>query len=59
MKPRIAYVPDPASHAAGDAASRPSLFVRPDGVIAWAATASDADALRRLDTAVRRWVGAS
>ncbi|MEU7041592.1 FAD-dependent oxidoreductase [Streptomyces varsoviensis] len=61
LKPRIAYVPDPASGAApgaapDGAASEPSLLVRPDGVIAWAAASSDADASERLGRAIRRWI---
>ncbi|MEU3627000.1 hypothetical protein [Amycolatopsis coloradensis] len=41
-------------------ASLPSLFVRPDGTIVWADAeeASDENARKLLDTAVRRWVGA-
>ncbi|MFE9060393.1 FAD-dependent oxidoreductase [Streptomyces violaceusniger] len=56
LEHRVAYVADPASET-----SQPSLFVRPDGVIIWAAsrdTASSDDAvLKELDTAVQRWVG--
>ncbi|GAA1092932.1 FAD-dependent monooxygenase [Streptomyces javensis] len=62
---RIAYVADPAS-----AASPPSLLVRPDGVIVWAAAhdtaasdtatpvtaASDDGVLKELDAAIQRWV---
>ncbi|MBO3673877.1 FAD-dependent oxidoreductase [Streptomyces sp. NEAU-YJ-81] len=56
LEHRIAYVADPASDT-----SPPSLFVRPDGVVIWAAsrdTASSDDAvLKELDTAIQRWVG--
>ncbi|AQW51910.1 FAD-dependent oxidoreductase [Streptomyces violaceusniger] len=56
LEHRVAYVADPASET-----SQPSLFVRPDGVIIWAAsrdTASSDDAvLKELDTAIQRWVG--
>ncbi|MEV0276403.1 FAD-dependent monooxygenase [Streptomyces sp. NPDC050610] len=58
LKPRIAYVADPAPESGVALASPPSLCVRPDGVIAGAATSSDADASGWLDTAIRRWVGA-
>lgn len=54
---RIACVSDPAADT-----SLPSLLVRPDGVVVWAATEDaatvDADARTRLDAALRRWAGA-
>ncbi|MCP2168467.1 FAD-dependent oxidoreductase [Goodfellowiella coeruleoviolacea] len=50
---RIAAVADPAADV-----SLPSLLVRPDGVIAWAASArADGHARRELDAALRRWAG--
>ncbi|MCH0558432.1 FAD-dependent monooxygenase [Streptomyces sp. MUM 16J] len=56
LEQRIVYLADPASDA-----SLPSLLVRPDGVVIWAATqdAAPADeAQKRLDAAIRRWAGA-
>ncbi|MEW2454504.1 FAD-dependent monooxygenase [Streptomyces albus] len=57
LEHRIAYVADPAA-----APSSPSLLVRPDGVVVWAATQegapSDAGARTRLEGALRRWAGA-
>ncbi len=46
----VAYVADPD-------ASQPSLFVRPDGVIAWADNGSDDNARKLLATAIERWAG--
>lgn len=46
---RVVHVEDPD-------ASQPSLFVRPDGIIAWADASTD-HPRKLLDTAVRRWVG--
>ncbi|AUI58823.1 FAD-dependent oxidoreductase [Amycolatopsis sp. BJA-103] len=46
----VAYVADPD-------ASQPSLFVRPDGIIAWADNVSDDNARKLLDTAIERWAG--
>ncbi len=50
LEHRIAYVADPDS-------SQPSLFVRPDGIIAWADNVSDDNARKLLDTAIERWAG--
>lgn len=52
LNERIAYVADPAADAA-----LPSLLVRPDGVIIWAAECDSDDAAKRLDAATLRWVG--
>ncbi|ANN17669.1 FAD-dependent oxidoreductase [Amycolatopsis orientalis] len=46
---RVASVADPAP--------LPSLFVRPDGVIAWACDDDADDARKLLDAAIQRWVG--
>ncbi|MFI0797362.1 FAD-dependent oxidoreductase [Amycolatopsis lurida] len=46
---RIVHVSDPD-------ASQPSLFVRPDGIIAWADASAD-QARKLLDIAIQRWVG--
>lgn len=54
---RIAYVAEPAADT-----SLPSLFVRPDGIIIWAAADAElegGDARKRLDAATLRWAGAA
>ncbi|MEV7548064.1 FAD-dependent oxidoreductase [Amycolatopsis sp. NPDC089917] len=50
----VAYTADPVSDA-----SQPSLFVRPDGIVAWAdGSADSADNARKLlGIAIGRWVG--
>ncbi|MFC3451495.1 FAD-dependent oxidoreductase [Amycolatopsis speibonae] len=48
----VAYTADPISDT-----SQPSLFVRPDGIIAWADDSTD-NARKLLDIAIGRWVGA-
>ncbi|MFE5123730.1 FAD-dependent oxidoreductase [Streptomyces sp. NPDC056669] len=56
LSERIAYVADSAADT-----ELPSLLVRPDGIIIWAADQDDEptsdDATKRLDAATLRWVG--
>jgi 2-polyprenyl-6-methoxyphenol hydroxylase-like FAD-dependent oxidoreductase len=53
LERRIVAVADPGSGTA-----EPSLLVRPDGVIVWAAPPSGDEGREQLVAATRRWVGA-
>ncbi|MEV6345479.1 hypothetical protein [Actinoplanes sp. NPDC051851] len=50
VKPRFVYAHEPRT-------GEPSILVRPDGVIIWAAISDDEDTRARLDRALARWAG--
>ncbi|MEV6912937.1 FAD-dependent oxidoreductase [Amycolatopsis sp. NPDC051071] len=50
LEHRVTYLTDPASS--------PSLFMRPDGIIAWADGQDVEQSRKLLDVAIQRWAGA-